>query len=125
MVSTLTGCGKVSEEAQVVIDKINSIGNVDYNLRSFKSKISGNYIHFYGETAVTSAFWKMVMHEYPNEQHPIVFSVDYIEALEFVRKLNTLTQLEFDLPSREYWLDLRRRCSDFKAIFYLLLLIIE
>lgn len=102
-----------SEQDNVGILSI-SIGNVDYNLRSFKSKISGNYIHFYGETAVTSAFWKMVMHEYPNEQHPIVFSVDYIEALEFVRKLNTLTQLEFDLPSREYWLDLRRRCSDFK-----------
>ncbi len=103
-----------SEHDDVGILRI-SIGSIDYSMRSFK--ISGKYSHFSGETAVTSAFWRMVMHEYPNEQCPIPCSLNYIEILEFIKRLNALTQLNFDLPSRDLWYNLRRSRSDF--ILYL------
>lgn len=44
MASSLVGCGKKSEEAQAVIDKINSIGTVDYDDESLIGECEDAYI---------------------------------------------------------------------------------
>ena len=97
-----------SEQGNVGILRI-SIGGVNYYMQSFKNY--GKYRDFFGRTAVTGGFWRTVMHEYSKEQYPIPLT--YNEMLEFIKRLNELTQLTFDLPSRELWRDCKRHHSGF------------
>lgn len=81
-----------------------SIGGVEFNMIRF-SKINKNDCYI-GETAVTRALWKIVMMDYPNDQkndkHAI--SVNYLEIQNFIKKINYLTQMQFELPWPCSWI---------------------
>lgn len=83
------------------------IGSVKYNLIRFSNKYHNYYI---GETAVTRALWKIVMEEYPENQKndDCAIYVTYPEVLEFIRRFNNLTRLQFELPWYPYWLNAAR-----------------
>ena len=78
------------------------IGGVKYNLLRFSNKYSS---YFIGETAVMRALWKIVMEDYPENQKNDHYAihVTYPEALEFIRRFNRLTRLQFELPWYSYW----------------------
>jgi len=63
--------------------------------------------YYIAETEVTQALWQVVMGEYhPSydgfEQKP-VNNVSWIRAIDFIKKLNTLTGKSFRLPSEAEW----------------------
>ena len=68
-----------------------------------KVTLDGYYI---GETEVVQALWRVVMKSNPStflgDNNPVE-NVSLFEILTFVKKLNTLTGLDFYLPSEAQW----------------------
>ena len=62
--------------------------------------------YYIGETEVTQRLWDAVMDNNPstvkNWQSP-VDNVSWVDCLEFIKKLNELTGLEFQLPTETEW----------------------
>ena len=65
-------------------------------------KVSSFYI---GETEVTEELWKVVMGKYPNnngDKFPVMIDNNEL-CVEFIRKLNNITELNFRLPTEAEW----------------------
>ena len=62
--------------------------------------------YYIGQTEVTQKLWKAVMGYNPSRykcQKRPVTNVDYFEVQEFLRRIDSITGMQFRLPSEEEW----------------------
>lgn len=104
----------LQEELRCLGNPINQIANNDPiitiavgAIKFDMIRVDGLYSSFYiGETTVTQALWELVMTNNPSTfkgaERPVE-TISWLDCKEFIEKLNSMTGMNFRLPSETEW----------------------